>query len=149
MRDHRDLVTEGLQQRPDPFVVEAELLEQRVQFHPDHVVAAQAVEVLLDAQFGGVHGAERDHPRGVEGTDELVGAVDVPGVVGDAHHDGLVDPAALEAGLEAADRAVEAGFHERDPAGEGLGGDLVGPDVTVRVENDAAHSFPASPPSMT
>ena len=141
MSDHDDAV---LGERPEEFddagIGKRELLEERVQLYPADAVVAQRGEVLLDRQVW-VDRAEGYEARPVDGADEPVGARHVRGDVGDRQAAREVDPRAVHRGAQPVEGPVA---HRREADGPGREhpmGDMVRPDMSMRVDDHVVRSF--------
>ena len=82
-----------------------------------------------------VHGAERDEPGPVHGADELVRACHVLRDVGHAEAAGPVDAGSVHRPQQPVDSSVRHGRQPGRPCRQHLPGDVLGPDVGVRVDD--------------
>ena len=144
MHDDRIAPGERLKDVEQARVIEAILLEGRVQLHPGHVTGAEGCKVFRDAATR-VHRAEGDEARPVELADEGVGPFEVLRLRGDREADGVVDAARVLRGIQTRDGPVPLKRHLGDRALKCARRDLVGPHMIVHVDD---HSFANSPPSM-
>ena len=131
---------------PQPLVVERISLEQRVDLDPGQAVASQIVDVLARRPTG-MDRPEADETVGVETAHERVRRLQPLRGVRDRQAHGAVDAGGAHRLQGTGDGAVAEAPDAFRRAAERSRGDLVRPDVDVRVDDH--QSFELSPPSAT